>query len=62
MIQGYCIKEVVKWALNYIDSSNPISFFKSHHDGRITEKGIIEKKVIAPDPNLFCCAHFHVLQ
>jgi hypothetical protein len=61
MVQGYCIKEVVEWALNYADLSNPIGVPKSHHDGRITRKGTIWKKAITPDPNLFHCANFHVL-
>jgi hypothetical protein len=30
--------------------------------GGSQEKGIIRKKVITPDPHLFHCAHFHVLQ
>jgi hypothetical protein len=32
------------------------------HDGRIIRKGTIGIKVITPDPNLFRCAYFHVLQ
>jgi hypothetical protein len=62
MVQGYCTEEVVKWALNYADPSNPIGVPKSHHEERLTGKGTIGKKVIARDPNLFCCTHFHVLQ
>jgi hypothetical protein len=34
----------------------------SRLEGRLTGKGIIRKKVITPDPHLFCCTHFHVLQ
>jgi hypothetical protein len=52
----------VEWALNYVDPSNSIGVPKSHHEGRLTGKGTIGKKAIAPDPHLFCCAHFHVLQ
>jgi hypothetical protein len=62
MIQGYCTKDVVEWALNYADPSNPIDVPKSHHDGRVTGKGTIEKKAITPYPNLFCRTYFHVLQ
>jgi hypothetical protein len=62
MVQGYCIEEAVWWALNYDDLSNPIVVPKSRHEGRLTGKGTIGKKAIAPDPHLFCCAHFHVLQ
>jgi hypothetical protein len=62
MVQGYCTEKAVEWALNYTDPSNPIGVSKSHHDGRLTEKGIIEKKAITLDPHLFCCAHFHVLE
>jgi hypothetical protein len=31
MVQGYCTKEVVVWALNYVDPCNPIGVPKSHH-------------------------------
>jgi hypothetical protein len=49
-------------ALNYVDPSNLIGVPKSHHEGRLTGKGIIRKKAITPDLHLFRCAHFHVLQ
>jgi hypothetical protein len=62
MIRGYCTKEVVEWALNYADPSNPIGVPKSHHERRLAGKGIIGKKAITLDPHLFCCTHFHVLQ
>jgi hypothetical protein len=62
MVQGYCTEEVMEWALNYANPSNRIGVPKSRHEGRLTEKGIIGKKAITPDPHLFCCAHFHVLQ
>jgi hypothetical protein len=62
MVLGYCIEEAVEWALNYADPSNPIGVPKSHHEGRLTGKGTIGKKTITPDPYLFRCAHFHVLQ
>jgi hypothetical protein len=53
MIQGYCTEGAVEWALNYTNPSNPISFPKSRHDGRITGKWIIRKKAITLDPHLF---------
>jgi hypothetical protein len=62
MIQGYCTKEAIEWALNYADPSNPIGVLKSHHEKRLTGRGTIRKKAITPYPNLFYCAHFHVLQ
>jgi hypothetical protein len=62
IVQGYYIEEVVEWALNYTDPSNPIGVFKYRHEGRLTGKGIIGKKAITPYPNLFCRTHFHVLQ
>jgi hypothetical protein len=62
MVQGYYTEEAVEWALNYADPSNPIGVPKSRHEGRLAGKGIIGKKVITPDPHLFYCAHFHVLQ
>jgi hypothetical protein len=52
----------VEWALNYVDPSNPIGVPKSRHEGRLTGKGSIGKKAITPNPHLFRCAHFHVLQ
>jgi hypothetical protein len=62
MVQGYCIDEAIEWVPNYADPSNPIGVPKSHHEGRLTRKGTIEKKAITPDPHLFRRAHFHVLQ
>jgi hypothetical protein len=62
MVQGYCIEEVVEWALNYVDPSNPIGVSKRRHEGRLTGEGTIGKKAITLDPHLFCCSHFHVLQ
>jgi hypothetical protein len=62
MVQGYNIEKTVEWALNFVDPSNPISVPKSHHEGKLIGKGIIGKKAITPDPHLFRCAHFHVLQ
>jgi hypothetical protein len=61
-VQGYCMEEAVEWALNYTDPSKPIGVPRSRYEGRLTRKGTIEKKAIIPVPNLFCCAHFHVLQ
>jgi hypothetical protein len=34
----------------------------SRHEGRLTGKGTIGKMAITPDPHLFHCAHFHMLQ
>jgi hypothetical protein len=62
MVQGYCTEEVIEWALNYADSTNPIGLPKSCHEGRLTGKGTIGKKAITPGPDLFRRAHFHVLQ
>jgi hypothetical protein len=62
MVQGYCTEETMEWVLNYADPSNLIGVPKSHHEGRLTGKGVIGKKAITPDPHLFRCAHFHVLQ
>jgi hypothetical protein len=62
MVQGYCTEEAMEWDLNYADLSNPIGVLKSLYEGRLIGKGTIEKKAITPDPNLFRCAHFHVLQ
>jgi hypothetical protein len=56
------MEEVIEWALNYVDLSNPISVLKSRHEGRLIGKGTIGKKAITLDPYLFHCAHFHVLQ
>jgi hypothetical protein len=62
MVQEYCTEEVVEWALNYADLSNSIGVPKSHHEGRLTGKETIGKKAITPNPHLFRCTHFHVLQ
>jgi hypothetical protein len=52
----------MEWVVNYTDPSNPIGVHKSHHEGRLTGKATIGKNAITPDPYLFRCAHFHVLQ
>jgi hypothetical protein len=62
MVQGYCTEKAVEWVLNYADLSNPIGVPMSHHARRLTGKGTIGKKAVTPDPHLFRCAHFHVLQ
>jgi hypothetical protein len=62
MVQGYYTEEAVEWVLNCADSSNPIGVLKSRHEGRLTGKGTIGKKAITQDPNLFHCAHFHMLK
>jgi hypothetical protein len=62
LVQGYCTVEAIEWALNYADLTNPIGVLKSRHEGNLIGKGIIGKKAITPDPNLFHRAHFHVLQ
>jgi hypothetical protein len=38
MVQGYCTKEAVEWALNYVDLSNLIGVPKSRHEERLTRK------------------------
>jgi hypothetical protein len=62
MVQGYCTEEAIEWVLNYADLSNQIGVPKSHHEGRLIRKWTIGKKDITPNPYLFHCAHFHVLQ
>jgi hypothetical protein len=62
MVQGYCTEEAVEWALNYVDSNNLIGAPKSLHEERLKGKGTIGKKVITPDPHLFRCTHFYMLQ
>jgi hypothetical protein len=52
----------VECALNYADPSNSIDVLKSCHEGRLKGEGINGKKAITPDPHLFHCARFHVLQ
>jgi hypothetical protein len=62
MVQGYCTEEAIERTLNYADLTSPIGVPKSHHEGRLIGKGTIGKKAITLDPNLFHCAHLHVLQ
>jgi hypothetical protein len=62
MVQGYYTEEAVEWALNFADPSNSIGVPMSHHEGELIGKGTIGKKDITPNPHLFRCAHFHVLQ
>jgi hypothetical protein len=60
--QEYCTEKVMKWALNYANLSNLIGVPKSRHEGELIEKWTTRNKVITPDPYLFHCTHFHVLQ
>jgi hypothetical protein len=62
MIQAYCTEDAIEWALNYVDSTNPIGVPMSHHEGRLTGKGTIGKKTITLDSDLLHHAHFHMLQ
>jgi hypothetical protein len=62
MVQGYCTKEAIEWAQNYVDLTNLVDVPKSLHEGRLIGKGTIGKKAITPDPDLFRHTHFHVLQ
>jgi hypothetical protein len=62
MVQGYCTEEAIEWALNYTDLSNPVGVPKSRHEGRLIGTGMIGKKAIIPDRDLFHMAHFHMLQ
>jgi hypothetical protein len=45
MVQGYYTEEVIEWALNYVDLSNPIGVPKSHHEGGSQEKGPLERRL-----------------
>jgi hypothetical protein len=45
MVQGYYTEEAVEWALNYMDLSNPIDVPKSRHEGRLTGKGTIRRRL-----------------
>jgi hypothetical protein len=45
MVQGYYTEETVEWALNYADPSNPIGVPKSHHEGRLKEKGPLGRRL-----------------
>jgi hypothetical protein len=39
MVQGYCTEEVMEYALNYADPSNPFGVPKSRREGSSQEKG-----------------------
>jgi hypothetical protein len=45
MVQRYYTEKAVKWALNYANLSNPIGVPKSHHEGRLTGKGPLERRL-----------------
>jgi hypothetical protein len=45
IVQGYCTEEAVEWALNYTDPSNPIGIPKFHHEGRLTKKGPLGRRL-----------------
>jgi hypothetical protein len=62
MVQGYCTEEAMEWTVNYAEPSNPSGVLKSRHVRRLTGKWTIGKMAITPDPHLFRCTHFHVLQ
>jgi hypothetical protein len=45
MVQGHCTEKVVEWALNYADPSNPIGVPRPRHEGRLTEKGPLVRRI-----------------
>jgi hypothetical protein len=45
MAQGYFTEEAVEWTLNYADPSNLIGVPKSHHEGRLQDKGPLGRKL-----------------
>jgi hypothetical protein len=45
MVQGYYIEEVIEWALNYTNLSNPIGILKSHHEGSSQEKESLGRRL-----------------
>jgi hypothetical protein len=45
MVKGYCTQEVVEWALNYADLSNPIDVPKSCLEGDSQEKGSLGRRL-----------------
>jgi hypothetical protein len=45
MVQGYCTEEVVEYALNYADPSNPFGLPKSRRESSSQEKGPFERRL-----------------
>jgi hypothetical protein len=45
MVQGYRTEEAIEWALNHVDSTNPIGVPKCHHKGRLTRMGPLGRRL-----------------
>jgi hypothetical protein len=45
MVQGYRTEEAIEWALNHVDSTNPIGVPKCHHKGRLTRMGPLARRL-----------------
>nr|ABB46843.2 transposon protein, putative, CACTA, En/Spm sub-class [Oryza sativa Japonica Group] len=61
--KGYGTEEVIEFCVEFIEDLRPIGVPKSRHEGRLRGKGTLGRKAIMTvDNNLFCKAHFTVLQ
>ena len=62
MVEGWSTEEAIEFCTNYLDIKR-VGVLKSHHEGRLRDKGTIgEKSVIVDDPISFRQAQFAVLQ
>nr|CAE01902.2 OSJNBa0059D20.14 [Oryza sativa Japonica Group] len=60
---GYGTEEVIEFCVEFIEDLRPIGVPESRHEGRLRGKGSLGRKAIMMvDNNLFCKAHFTVLQ
>nr|AAM92285.1 putative transposon protein [Oryza sativa Japonica Group] len=61
--KGYGTEEVIEFCVEFIEDIHPIRVPESRHEGRLRGKGTLGRKAIMTvDNNLFCKAHFTVLQ
>jgi hypothetical protein len=60
---GYGTEEVIEFCVDFVPNLKPISLPQSHHEGRLTGKGMIRKKpMICRDGHSLTQAHYTVLQ
>jgi hypothetical protein len=63
IVKGYGTEEVIEFCADFVPGLKPIGLPQSHHEGRLSGKGMIRKKpMICRDGHSLTQAHYTVLQ
>ena len=61
--KGYGTEEVIEFCVDFVPDLEPIGVPESRHEGRLSRKGTLGKKVmVCRDRHSFTQAHYTVLQ